>query len=389
MDQIQKERDLSQDEQSLTVQEHYDTSPGIPISIPHSHSHRRHRLSLFEKVIIANSVMLVGEALVALWVTSHTLESHHYLIDTSFLIFAALGSLLINVVVLRASFRPLFRLLLTMRSVSAGEIAQRTPVPTDPDIGELTYTFNKMLDQLETFQREQTLHIVQAQEEERRRLARELHDETSQTLTALLIHTEVLSQHVASAASHLTLEEQQQFEREASLLAQLAQGTLDDIRVIAQQLRPSVLDDLGLQAALRWLVEDWRERLRLNVNVVLGEAKTLQLPSVYETTLFRIAQESLTNSARYADATEVSVTVTCKQHEVRLVVSDNGRGFNVAEAHQGLGLLGMRERAALLQGTLNVSTRPGQGTKVEVVLPLSEVANGMQEKGRHHDGTRG
>ncbi len=377
---MQKERVLRQDKQGSMMQKQDDTLSVVGLPIPRGRSQRR-RLSLFEKVIVANSVMLVAEALVALWVTSHSIESHHYLIDTSFLIVAALGSLLINVLVLHASFRPLFRLLLTIRSVSAGATAQRTPVPADPDIGELTHAFNTMLDQLETFQREQTLHIVQAQEEERRRLARELHDETSQTLTALLIHTEVLNQHVATAAARLTLEEQQQLERVATLLAKLAQETLDDIRVIAQQLRPSVLDDMGLQAALRWLAEDGRERLHLNVNVVSGETKTLHLPPVYETTLFRIAQESLTNSARYADATEVQVRLTHKQQEVRLVLSDNGRGFDVAEAHQGLGLRGMRERATLLQGTLNLRTAPGQGTTVEVVLPLDSSKDGFFEKG--------
>jgi two-component system sensor histidine kinase UhpB len=383
---MQQERVLVQDEPTSSAarqDRQHETKQADAHAAPPRFWQRNRRLSLFEKVIVANSVMLVGEALVALWVTSHTLESHHYLIDTSFLIVAALGSLLMNIVVLRASFRPLFRLLLTMRSVSTGETAQRTPVPADPDIGELTYAFNTMLDKLAAFQREQTLAIVQAQEEERRRLARELHDETSQALTALLIHTEILSQHVATAASHLPPGEQQQLEREATLLAKLAQGTLDDIRVIAQQLRPSVLDDLGLQAALRWLAEDGRERLHLHVNVVTGEARMLQLPPVYETTLFRIAQESLTNSARYANATEVQMLLTLTQHEVRLVLSDNGRGFTLTEVHQGLGLRGMRERATLLRGTLNLHTAPGQGTTVEVILPIDSSHKLDAEKGVH------
>ena len=372
---MQQERVLAQDEHASSVpaqDRRYHTKHTDKQAVYRRFWQRSRRLSLFEKVIVANSVMLVGEALVALWVTSHSLESHHFLIDTSFLIFAALGSLFINVVVLRASFRPLFRLLLTMRSVSAGETGQRTPVPSDPDIGELTRAFNKMLDQLETFQREQTLHIVQAQEEERRRLARELHDETSQVLTALLIHTEVLNQHVDNAAPHLSSEEQQQFHHETAQLTKLAQGTLDDIRVIAQQLRPGILDDLGLLAALRWLAEDGRERLHLNVKVTLPEARKLQLSPVYETTLFRIAQESLTNSARYADATEVRMVLTIDQHEVKLAIADNGRGFNETEVHPGLGLRGMRERAALHKGILNLRTAPGKGTTVEVRLPFND-----------------
>ena len=370
---MQHERAMRQDASSLPEQDRQDYTKQRDTYTTHRRLWQRSlRLSLFEKVIVANSIMLVGEALVALWVTSHSLESHHFLIDTSFLIFAALGSLFINVVVLRASFRPLFRLLLTMRSVSEGETGQRTPVPTDPDIGELTQAFNKMLDQLETFQREQTLHIVQAQEEERRRLARELHDETSQALTALLIHTEVLNQRVDNAIPRLTPEEQQAFHHDTTQLAKLAQGTLDDIRVIAQQLRPGILDDLGLLAALRWLAEDGCERLHLNVKVTLPENKFLHLSPDYETTLFRTAQESLTNSARYAGATEVCMILTIEQRRVTLIVADNGCGFNATEVHEGLGLRGMRERAALHRGIFNLRTLPGQGTTVEVILPIDD-----------------
>jgi len=378
---MQRGHVLERDESGLHIQEEHMTRHASERVAHHRFWHQGHRLSLFEKVIVANSVMLVGEALVGLWVTSHSLESHHYLIDTSFLIIAALCSLLINIVVLRASFRPLFRLLLTIRAVSTGQTTLRTPVPADPDIGELTHAFNEMLDQLEASQREQTLHIVQAQEEERRRLARELHDETSQALTALLIHTEVLSQHMAASAPRLPLREQQQLEEDITMLAHLTQETLNDIRVLAQQVRPSVLDDLGLQAALRWLAEDGRERLHLNTKVeVVGTASALPLSSVYETTLFRIAQESLTNSARYADATTVNVVLTLHQHQVTLTVTDDGCGFDPSHVQHGLGLRGMRERAALLKGTLRLRSSLGQGTIVEVVLPLSEAVKTTNEE---------
>src|SRR5438270_1356205 len=156
---------------------------------------RRWRLSLFEKVILANSIMLVGEALAGLWITSHALEAHHYLIDTSFIVLAVLLGLLINVLLLRASFRPLFSLLSTIRAVSAGKTDERARISqSDAEISELAQTFNGMLDRLEITRREQGILILQAQEEERRRLALELHDESSQNLTALLIHIEILSQ---------------------------------------------------------------------------------------------------------------------------------------------------------------------------------------------------
>src|SRR5690349_8501949 len=139
--------------------------------------------------------MLVCEALAGLWITSHNLEAYHYLIDTSFIVVATLFTLLINVLLLRASFRPLFGLLRTMRAVSAGKTNARATTDTsDSEIGELAQAFNSMLDRLETIRREQAMLILQAQEEERRRVALELHDESSQNLTALLVYTEVLSQ---------------------------------------------------------------------------------------------------------------------------------------------------------------------------------------------------
>src|SRR5436305_6400896 len=123
---------------------------------------KRWRLSLFEKVILAKSLMLVGEALAGLWITSHNLEAHHYLIDTSFIVVATLFTLLINVLRHRASFRPLFGLLRTMRAVSAGKTNARAPTDTyDPEIGELAQAFDSMLNRLEAIRRAQAMLILQ------------------------------------------------------------------------------------------------------------------------------------------------------------------------------------------------------------------------------------
>ncbi len=150
---------------------------------------RRHfKLSLFEKVILGNSILLVSEAVAGLWVTSHSLEAHHYLIDTSFIVISTLLILLTNILLLRASFRPLFNLLTTIREISKGKTDARAKlVSSDSEVGELAEAFNGMLDKLEAARREQTMLIIQAQEEEQRRIALELHDEAGQNLTALLI----------------------------------------------------------------------------------------------------------------------------------------------------------------------------------------------------------
>ncbi len=340
---------------------------------------QRLRLSLFEKVILANSLMLIGEALAGLWVTSHNLEAHHYLIDTSFIVIATLLGLLINVTLLRASFRPLFGLLDTIRVVSAGNTHTRAKVTTaDTEIGELALAFNTMLDRLEQARREQAMLILQAQEEERRRLALELHDESSQNLSALLIHTEILRQSLQVIPEPLTPQPlYEQLYQGIQQLNRLTQSTLDNIRTLSQQLRPSVLDDLGLQAALRWLAEDSRERLQLHVDVQLEQVeetiRTQKNAALYETTLFRIAQESLTNAARYAHAQCVYLSLTQDQHFIYLRIRDEGCGFDPLQKHTGLGIAGMRERAALLDGTLTIISQPGQGTTVEACLPLSTI----------------
>jgi len=337
----------------------------------------RWRLSLFEKVILANSVMVIGEALVGLWVTSHNLEAHHYLIDTSFIVLATVLALLINIVLLRASFRPLFSLLRTMREVSAGKMEARAAVTAaDAEIGELAQSFNTMLDRLETAHREQGMLILQAQEEERRRIALELHDESSQNLTALLIHSEILSQLLSETT--VPGEAQAQLRGELNQLAQVAYRTLDDIRALAQQLRPSVLDDLGLSAAFRWLVEDCRQRLHLPVELDLDGMERngngihqSSLPPLYETTLFRIAQESLTNVARHAHAQQAWLSLWQDQQTLHLRVRDDGCGYDLGQQVKGLGVFGMRERAAWLGGRIEIRSQPGKGTTVEAILPLA------------------
>jgi two-component system sensor histidine kinase UhpB len=338
---------------------------------------KRLRLSLFEKVILANSLMLIGIAFVGLWVTSHNLEAHHYLIDTSFIVIATLLGLLINITLMRASFRPLFSLLHTIRKVSAGDTHTRAKVTSaDTEIGELAQAFNSMLDRLEQARRDQAMLILQAQEEERRRLALELHDESSQNLSALLIHTEILSQSLQAIPDQITTQPiYQQLCEGLQVLNRLTQKTLDNIRILAQQLRPSVLDDLGLHSALRWLAEDSRERLQLPVEVQLEHIEeTIRIQkqaALYETTLFRIAQESLTNAARYAHARCVWLSLTKDQNAISLRVRDDGIGFDSSQKFAGLGIAGMRERASLLEGSLTIVSQPGQGTTVEVCLPLS------------------
>lgn len=228
-----------------------------------------------------------------------------------------------------------------------------------------------MLDHLEDARREQTNLIIQAQEAAQRRVALELHDEVGQNMTALLIHAEVLKQTMQMLPpSTLSHETQQQLTEGLEQLSRLTQITTESIRVIAQQLRPSVLDDLGLLPAFRWLAEDSRERLHLNVTLTTQGFKDLSvLPTPYETTLFRIAQESLTNIARHAHAEHVTILLTKTHQDITLCIQDDGCGYEQETAPHGLGIIGMSERARLLGGTVTIHSQPGRGTTVQAIIP--------------------
>jgi signal transduction histidine kinase len=202
---------------------------------------------------------------------------------------------------------------------------------------------------------------VQAQEAERRRLARELHDETGQALTSILLGLSAVERAESAEAAHVA----------AGELRGLVVETLQSVRRLAVELRPSALDDFGLEPALRRLGQAMRERGELDVQVEarLGEER---LPAEVETALYRIVQEALTNVVKHADAAHVSIVLTRKQGSVVVMIEDDGRGFDLAESSvDRLGLLGMRERVQLLDGSLEIEAAPGAGTTLVVELPLS------------------
>ena len=202
---------------------------------------------------------------------------------------------------------------------------------------------------------------VQAQEAERRRLARELHDETGQALTSILLGLSAVERAESAEAAHVA----------AGELRGLVVETLQSVRRLAVELRPSALDDFGLEPALRRLGQAMRERGELDVQVEarLGEER---LPAEVETALYRIVQEALTNVVKHAGAAHVSIVLTRKQGSVVVMIEDDGRGFDLAESSvDRLGLLGMRERVQLLDGSLEIEAAPGAGTTLVVELPLS------------------
>jgi signal transduction histidine kinase len=206
--------------------------------------------------------------------------------------------------------------------------------------------------------------LLFAQEDERRRIARDLHDEIGQALTALLIglRTVVEASTLESARGH------------ANDLRRITLSALEEVRRLARGLRPSVLDDLGLTAALERYVADYAQAHGLGVTVEGPGPAARRLPEEVETALYRIAQEALTNTAKHAAATQVRIVVDQQPGFVQLDVCDDGRGFQcqATEGDSHLGLSGMEERAALLGGTVHFESCPGKGARVTVRLPCAE-----------------
>jgi signal transduction histidine kinase len=202
--------------------------------------------------------------------------------------------------------------------------------------------------------------VVAGQEVERRRLARELHDETGQALTSILLGLRAVDE--AGSGEEVT--------KAVGDLRELVVATLQDVRRLAVQLRPKALDDFGLVPALQRLVQTFSESSGINVDLESRLAET-RLPSEVETTLYRIVQEALTNVVKHAEATNVSILLMRRDGSMTAVIEDNGRGFEPdAVRADSLGLDGIRERAELHDGRLTIETSPGTGTTLVVEVPL-------------------
>jgi len=209
--------------------------------------------------------------------------------------------------------------------------------------------------------------VLQAQEEERKRLARELHDDASQQI---LLLTHKLDNLASRAESHLP----EELKEELARLYEISQHTYQGIKHYAQALRPRILDDLGLVAALKWLAQEAHGFSGVEVEVAAEVMPAL--PPETQLVLFRIVQEALNNVQRHSGATRATVALKCHEDEVEVTITDNGAGFDLPKqlsefARRGkLGLTGMGERARLIGGDVEVTSRVGKGTTVSVRAPM-------------------
>jgi two-component system sensor histidine kinase UhpB len=330
------------------------------------------RLSTICKIFLANSAIVAIGAVVGTQVAIAHGATHptgpHWDLMLLFGLGGVLVSMLVNFLVLRTALHPLNCLHDTARRVQEGDFTARVPrlLVSDSRFDRLGDTFNEMLASVQRDQRqlqEMSWQVLRAQEEERRRIARELHDETAQALTSLLVRLRLLTK--ARTPEELS--------EKVAELRRLTAGALEEVRRLALELRPSVLDDLGLVAALGWHIDEYNTHHRTKVELAMRGIDR-RLPAELELALFRVTQEALTNVARHAEAKRARVDLTRDDGWVSLSVRDDGRGFDVAEAlgrkKRGLGIFGMQERVSLLGGEFLVSSAPGEATTVRVRIPL-------------------
>jgi len=311
--------------------------------------------ALFRRLILINGTVFTAGTLV-LALSPATVSSRVRLTELPVLIVGLAIILITNALLLRASLAPLDALATLMQRVDAAHRGDRLDPQGNGDLTDLVASFNAMLDRLEADRAAASAYALTAQEGERQRIARELHDEIGQSLTVAL-----LSLKRAADRAPADLRDELHSAQET------VRSSLDDVRDIARRLRPDVLDDLGLQSALTALCSEFGRASGIPVTRTV-ERNLPRLEPDVELVCYRIAQEGLTNIARHARAGHVELALGIHAGVLRLRIADDGAG-TVDET--GSGIRGMRERALLVGGALAVTSTPGSGTDVVLTIPVS------------------
>ena len=276
------------------------------------------------------------------------------------LAFAVALTVLVNVFMLARRFRPLEQLADEMEradlSRPRADIAAAEDTSGPEEVRRLQRSFRRMLERLEAERRRSASAALEAQEQERTRVARDLHDEVNQSLTGLVLRLEAVR---AKAPPELA--------DEIAGTRSLANQAMEELVSLARQLRPTALDDLGLKAALAGATDELGRQSGIATSFgATGDFR--EIPGEVQLVVYRVGQEALANAARHSGADSIVVRLARQDNRVELSVSDDGRGFAFDEAGGGLGIEGMRERALLVGGELEIESRPGVGTKVSLVV---------------------
>ncbi len=310
--------------------------------------------ALFRRVFLINGLIFTLGTLI-LAVSPASVSARIKVTEIPVLAVGLVIILAANAVLLRSSLAPLDRLAASMRRVDPPKRSDRVDGRGSGDLQHLIESFNAMLDRLETERTTASASALAAQENERQRIARELHDEIGQTLTVALLR---LKRAVDRAPESI--------KDELADAQEIVRSSLDEVRDIARRLRPDALEDLGLHSALNALCTDFGQASGLALVKHIAPQSGRLKPDV-ELVCYRIAQESLTNVARHAEAGKVWLDLHTGATDLTLRIADDGRG---GVDDEGAGINGMRERALLVNADLSITSPPDGGTEVRLVIPL-------------------
>ncbi|HJS94291.1 MAG TPA: histidine kinase [Solirubrobacteraceae bacterium] len=321
---------------------------------------RRRYVPLLYRVAAINAILLATAVTVTIALLAPGKVSALALDGELVVVLGAVALVVLaNVYLLRRVVGPIQALTAFARQVDYSTLGQRIPEaePTS-EAGELALTFSQMLERLQAERREATGRVLRAQEDERLRIAQELHDQVGQELTAVLL-----------GLSRLSAQAPPGLEENVLAVQDIVRDSLEDVRRIAIELRPEALDDLGLPSALAVLADRFAQQLGLEI----AEDLPLSLPPLppeAELVVYRVAQEALTNVARHSASSRAEMTLECDLHRLVLIVRDYGLGL--APGHTpGTGMRGMRERATLIGAQLKIDNRrSGSGCEVRLEVPL-------------------
>jgi signal transduction histidine kinase len=324
------------------------------------------RLPLWGKIAGANLAIVLFAGAV---LYTQLPEAHSQLETTG--VIALVVGLVANLALVRVALQPLRDLEATAGRVWRGELDARVEASAvaDRDMMRVGGAINMLLDGLVSDRarsRRLASLVISAQDEERSRIARELHDSSAQSITAIVLQLSAAVRDERDPEMQARLEE----------IRVMAGDALEELRVLSHTVHPRVLDDLGLVAALEWLARRTRTASGVEVEVFApDEAAPFPVPAAEASVLYRVAQEALNNAVRHAKAKSVLISVDTTPQRAALEIRDDGAGFDVEEAERrrpGMGLFSMRERVSLVNGCLEITSAVGAGTRVNASIPLSQ-----------------
>jgi two-component system sensor histidine kinase UhpB len=338
------------------------------------------KLGLLAKLVTANVFIILMVTIGGVWLARHFRDVPVILL---MVVLGAAGSAISAIagyLIMRDYFQLLMEFRKAVESIHGGmspSVVARSN--SDPTIGGVITSVRDALDRLEDESLWHTTQLLNSIEGERQRIGRELHDQTSQTLATALINLKLADSAIGSASPGAR--------KKLAVAKQLIEHSLEQIKICVYDLRPVMLDDLGLVPTLRWHIKTHLAGTGHTIVTDFADA-VMRAPRNIETTLYRIAQEALANVIRHAHATRVSIRLEIKPEYAVLAISDNGQGFKPnmeilrdKNGCGGLGLHTIRERIKLVKGTLNIESEKGMGTQINVVVPIT-TQNSLEEQER-------